>query len=200
MGSLYLCVSDKGRGAVVYIVKVGRPEPQYKYISSFHASFCYISLRKLEDIFNSEQMKSLFLTTQFGSLMSAYLSGNLSPVSPAELFWQLRPFIPIHRIRLLDNGFAFLPKDYSERPDVPPEYEEVVYMGEVLSIMIRRNQAIMLLLNDGSLLLLSRVSFVRKRFKVYPQMYYMGNGIGKLFVFIRLCWSEVSMRFWMCFC
>lgn len=144
----------------------------------------------------SEQMKNLFLTTQLSVLVSAYLAGNLSSVSPAELFWQLRPFIPLHRIRLKDKSLLFLPPGLSLDTTVLEGNEEVVYVEEVIYIMLLRNGSLLLLLHNGFVLLLSHTRPIRKWICIYPQMYYMGNGIGKWFVYLRLFWSEILIRRW----
>lgn len=117
------------------------------------------------------------MITKLKRQINALLERNMAPIHTADLFWELRPYMAIHRIELTDHGIILPPlssKDTSVSID----------SDQVACISVCRNGVLMLFLFNGKICMLSRHSSTRKQISVYQQE------------FFHLILMEIQLRFW----
>lgn len=122
-------------------------------------------------------MMEFFLVTKLRRRIAACLAGALTPVHVADLFWELRPYMASHEIKLTDRGIILPALSSGSSP-------EVIYSDDVLALSSSRRGVLMLLLRNGDACLLSGQSSSRKRIHLCHQ------------TFFRLACTEIGLRLW----
>ena len=179
-----LCISDKGRGAVVYIIK--RAVQSLKWVcQQFPRLFIYTTFnRELLNVKIPDIMKDFFLITKLQRQICTYMEGNRNPIHTADFFWALRPYMALHRIELRDHGITL--HSFSSNK----KRSDVIDSDQVLGISICRNGMLMLFLSNGDICILSRHSSACKRVRIYRQKF-----LHIILIEIQLCFWRLKEQF-----
>lgn len=144
-----------------------------------------------------------FFMTLRKKIVLSFLN-KMEPIYASDLCWQLRPFIPLHQIRITDTALIFpetrsliinLKETYPEL-DKEPAPRNIIRFDEVIGYR-EKDGCMEIFLKTGYVHILSAIFPDRKYINVYPEKIYPNASRFRLFMWkwrgnLELFWWKIK--------